>query len=458
MAEAGRKKLFGTDGIRGIAGEFPLDSATVESIGRALASHLRRDSGGAPRLVIGRDTRQSGPCIEQALARGAASAGAQVESAGVITTPGVAFISRALEYDAGVVISASHNPFQDNGIKVFSPSGSKLGDETERGIEAEVLSPDPRPASRTESPAPLEFPNRESEFRERYISYLVDDIGRGLDLSGIRLAVDCANGAASSIAPGVFGRLGATLDVLFASPDGTNINEGCGSLHLALLQQYVVANSMDLGIAFDGDADRALFVDASGNIVDGDATLLFLADHLKSRGLLAGDIVVATVMSNVGLEIALRERGLELVRANVGDRYVLEQLLEKGAKLGGEQSGHIIFPDISLAGDGIITALELLRSVRETGLSFSELSGRMRKYPQVLLNVRVRSKPELESLPEVKAEMERVAGELQGRGRLLVRYSGTENLARVMIEGEEQAEIEEQANRIAAVIERAIGN
>jgi phosphoglucosamine mutase len=215
---------------------------------------------------------------------------------------------------------------------------------------------------------------------------------------------------------------------------------------------------MDLGIAFDGDADRALFVDASGNIVDGDATLLFLADHLKSRGLLAGDIVVATVMSNVGLEIALRERGIELVRANVGDRYVLEQLLEKGAKLGGEQSGHIIFPDISLAGDGIITALELLRSVRETGLSFSELSGRMRKYPQVLLNVRVRSKPELESLPEVKAEMERVAGELQGRGRLLVRYSGTENLARVMIEGEEQAEIEEQANRIAAVIERAIGN
>jgi phosphoglucosamine mutase len=376
----------------------------------------------------------------------------------VITTPGVAFISRALEYDAGVVISASHNPFQDNGIKVFSPSGSKLGDETERGIEAEVLSPVPRPASRTQSPAPLEFPNRESEFRERYISYLVDDIGRGLDLSGIRLAVDCANGAASSIAPGVFGRLGATLDVLFASPDGTNINEGCGSLHLALLQQYVVANSMDLGIAFDGDADRALFVDASGNIVDGDATLLFLADHLKSRELLAGDIVVATVMSNVGLEIALRERGIELVRANVGDRYVLEQLLEKGAKLGGEQSGHIIFPDISLAGDGIITALELLRSVRETGLSFSELSGRMRKYPQVLLNVRVRSKPELESLPEVKAEMERVAGELQGRGRLLVRYSGTENLARVMIEGEEQAEIEEQANRIAAVIERAIGN
>jgi phosphoglucosamine mutase len=375
-----------------------------------------------------------------------------------MTTPGVAFITRALGYDAGVVISASHNPFSDNGIKVFSPSGSKLDDETERGIEEEILSTAAESASGIENGPPSEFPNHEGEFRERYVSYLVNDIGRGLDLSGIRLAVDCANGAASNIAPEVLGRLGATLDVLFASPNGTNINEGCGSLHLEKLQQYVIANRMDLGIAFDGDADRALFIDAGGNIVDGDATLLFLADHLKSRGLLAGEMVVATVMSNVGLEIALRERGIELLRANVGDRYVLEQLLEKGVKLGGEQSGHIIFPDISLAGDGIITAIELLRAVRESGLSFSELSARMRKYPQVLLNVHVRSKPKLETLPEVQAEMDRVARELQGRGRLLVRYSGTENLARVMIEGEEQAEIEEKANRIAAVIKRVIGN
>jgi phosphoglucosamine mutase len=386
------------------------------------------------------------------------SAGARIELAGVITTPGVAFITRALGYDAGVVISASHNPFGDNGIKVFSPSGSKLDDEMERGIEEEVLAPGAQTAGGIRSVALLESPDREEEFRERYVSYLVKEIGRGLDLSGIRLALDCANGAASNLAPEVFGRLGAALDVLYASPDGTNINEGCGSLHLEKLQQYVVANGIDLGIAFDGDADRALFVDAGGNIVDGDATLLFLADYLKSRGLLAGEMVVATVMSNIGLEIALRERGIELLRANVGDRYVLELLLEKGAKLGGEQSGHIIFPDISLAGDGIITAIELLRAVRQSGVLFSELSVRMRKYPQVLLNVRVRSKPKLETLPEVNAEMERVARELQGRGRLLVRYSGTENLARVMIEGEEQAEIEEQANRIAAVIKRAIGD
>ncbi len=262
MAGAGRKKLFGTDGIRGVAGEFPLDKQTVELIGRSLSINLRREKGSAPRIVVGRDTRESGEWIEQALARGVSSAGGNIESAGVITTPGVAFITRSLGFDAGVVISASHNPFRDNGIKVFSPSGRKLDDEMEQRVEEETLSP--TGAERIASSASLELPNRQVEFRERYINYLVNEIGGGLNLDGVRLAVDCANGAASNIAPAVFGALGAELDVLFASPDGTNINEECGSLHLEKLQRYVVANKMDLGIAFDGDADRALFVDAGG--------------------------------------------------------------------------------------------------------------------------------------------------------------------------------------------------
>jgi phosphoglucosamine mutase len=455
------QKLFGTDGIRGEAGKFPLDENTVVLIGQSLVSNLAREMGRAPRIVIGRDTRESGPDIERALAGGAMAAGAEVISAGVITTPGVAFVTRTEGFDAGVVISASHNPYRDNGIKVFSPSGKKLADEMERRVEEDLAvyrSAGSGQRAWADGPKAHDgYEDREAHYRERYINYLAEDVGRGLSPVGLRVALDCANGAASDLAPKLFRRIGAQVEVINASPDGRNINEGCGSLHLEGLQRVVVERRLDLGVAFDGDADRALFVDSGGALVDGDAVILALADYLKSRGLLAGDAVVATVMSNIGLEIALRERSIELVRAQVGDRYVLEELLARGGRLGGEQSGHIIFPSISLAGDGMITALELLRVIRESGLPLSALASQMTKFPQVLVNVRVRNKPPLESLPEVKAEIDRAEAELRGRGRLLVRYSGTENLARVMIEGEDQAKIDEWANHIAGVIRRAIG-
>ncbi|MFP5263265.1 MAG: phosphoglucosamine mutase [Blastocatellia bacterium] len=461
MPRGAAQKLFGTDGIRGEAGKFPLDENTVMLIGRSLVSNLARELGRAPRVVIGRDTRESGPGIERALAGGAMAAGAQVISAGVITTPGVAFVTRTEGFDAGVVISASHNPYRDNGIKVFSPSGKKLADEMERRVEEDLAAGRHAGAGQrasAEGPKAHDgYEDREAHYRERYINYLAEDVGRGLSLDGLRVALDCANGAASDLAPKLFRRIGAQVEVINASPDGRNINEGCGSLHLEGLQRVVVERRLDLGVAFDGDADRALFVDSGGALVDGDAVILALADYLKSRGLLAGDAVVATVMSNIGLEIALRERSIELVRAQVGDRYVLEELLARGGRLGGEQSGHIIFPNISLAGDGMITALELLRVIRESGRPLSALASQMTKFPQVLVNVRVSSKPPLESLPEVKAEIDRAEAELRGRGRLLVRYSGTENLARVMIEGEDQAKIEEWANHVSGVIRRAIG-
>ena len=359
------------------------------------------------------------------------------------------------------MISASHNPYQDNGIKVFVPSGKKLADEMERRIEADVAAAIDQSVGLDHQRGELHWIHdqveREKTYEESYINYLATDVGRGLNIEGLRLAVDCANGAASAIAPELFARLGAQVEVLSAQPDGRNINEACGSLHQEALQRAVVDRGLDLGIAFDGDADRALFVDAKGSLVDGDATLLILAEYLKKRGQLAGDLVVATVMSNIGLEITLRDRGIELMRAQVGDRYVLEELLARGAKLGGEQSGHIIFPDISLAGDGMITAIELLRAMLDSALSLEQLAAQMTRYPQLLVNVRVRSKPLLNTLPEVKAESERVERELQGRGRLLVRYSGTENLARVMIEGEDEIKVREQANRLADAIRKAIG-
>ena len=359
------------------------------------------------------------------------------------------------------MISASHNPYQDNGIKVFSPSGKKLADEVERRIEADITAAVGQGVLSNHRQTDIDWPNNQPErdqaYQRSYINYLATDVGRGLNLEGLKLALDCANGAASAIAPELFRQLGARVDVLSAQPNGRNINEACGSLHQEGLQRAVVDRGLDLGISFDGDADRALFVDANGNLVDGDATLLVLSGYLKKRGQLAGDLVVATVMSNIGLEIALRDLGIELIRAQVGDRYVLEELLARGAKLGGEQSGHIIFPDISLAGDGMITAIELLRAVLDSGHSLGRLAEQMTRYPQLLVNIRVRNKPPLDTLPEVKTECDRVERALEGHGRLLVRYSGTENLARVMIEGQDEIKIREQASRIAEAIRKAIG-
>jgi phosphoglucosamine mutase len=448
------KALFGTDGIRGEAGQFPLDPSTVSAIGFSLASHLAK-RGDAPQIIIGRDTRESGESIEQALIEGANRAGAKCLSAGVITTPGVAFLTRRHQASAGVVISASHNPYQDNGIKIFAPSGQKLDDSVERLIERDIFANRAQlPSTRSNtSPGSTE---REEELRREYLSFLANEIGKGLSLQGLTMVIDCANGASSALAPALFEQLGARVIAINAAPDGRNINRDCGSLHIDSLRTRVVSEHADLGVAFDGDADRSLFVDGNGNFVDGDATLWALATYLQSHGQLKDNTVVATVMSNLGLEIALRSAGIRLVRTDVGDKYVLEELLRLGASLGGEQSGHIILPNLSLAGDGMITSLCLLRALRESRKTLAEMTRGFKRYPQVLLNVRVREKVPFHELSAVQAEVGQVEELLSQKGRLLLRYSGTEPLARVMIEGEDQAQIDAYALRIAQAIERAI--
>ena len=448
------KALFGTDGIRGEAGQFPLDPETVNAIGFSLASHLAERTT-APQIVIGRDTRESGETIERALIAGATRAGAKCMSAGVITTPGVAFLARHLGASAGVVISASHNPYQDNGIKIFAPSGQKMDDSVERQIEADIFE-NKAPVQPELDSAPRS-PELEEELHEDYLSFLAKEIGNGLTLNGLTMVVDCANGASSAFAPVLFERLGARVIAINASPDGRNINLNCGSLHIDSLRERVASEHADLGVAFDGDADRSLFIDNNGTFVDGDATLWALATHLQSHGNLKDNTVVATVMSNIGLEIALRAVGIKLVRTDVGDKYVLEELMRLGASLGGEQSGHIIMPELSLAGDGMITALCLLRALRESRKTLAEITEGFKQYPQILVNVRVREKVPFNELASVRAAVAEVEDRLSLRGRLLLRYSGTEPLARVMIEGENQHQIEEHAARIARAIESEIG-
>jgi phosphoglucosamine mutase len=450
------KALFGTDGIRGEAGKFPLDPATVSAIGFSLASHLASQSSGAPQIIIGRDTRESGESIQQALVTGASRAGVNCLSAGVITTPGVAFLTRRDQADAGVVISASHNPYQDNGIKIFAPSGQKMDDSVERLIEADVFANAKEPASPQLNEAVFP-PELEQKLQQEYLSFLADEIGKGLMLHGLKMVVDCANGASSNLAPVLFSQLGANVVAINASPDGRNINRDSGSLHIDGLRERVVKERADLGVAFDGDADRSLFVDSRGNYVDGDATLWALGTHLQSHGRLKDNVVVATVMSNVGLEIAFRAAGIRLVRTDVGDKYVLDELLRLNASLGGEQSGHIILPELSLAGDGMITTLCLLRALRESGKTLAEMTAGFKQFPQILVNVRVREKVPFNELSSVRAEVDAVEELLSQRGRLLLRYSGTEPLARVMIEGENQAKIEAYAHKIARAIEREIG-
>jgi len=449
------KTLFGTDGIRGEAGKFPLDSPTVTAIGFSLAEHLA-ELAPDPQIIIGRDTRESGEEIERALIEGANKAGVECLSAGVITTPGVAFLTRKHRASAGVVISASHNPYQDNGIKIFAPSGQKMDDSVERMIEADIFAQHELSPSTKSTPSPSS-PELQQKLQQEYLSFLADEIGSDLNLEGLKIIVDCANGASSALAPVLFARLGAKVLAINASPDGRNINRDCGSLHIESLQQKVVEERADLGVAFDGDADRSLYIDNHGIFVDGDATMWALASHLQSHGKLKDNTVVATVMSNIGLEIAFRSAGIELVRTDVGDKYVLEKLLELGASLGGEQSGHIIMPELSLAGDGMITALCLLRALRESRKTLSEMTAGFKQYPQILVNVEVREKVPFAELRSVQAAVAEVEELLSQKGRLLLRYSGTERLARVMIEGEHQRQIEEYAAKIARAIETEIG-
>ena len=376
----------------------------------------------------------------------------------MITTPGVAFLTRKHQAAAGVVISASHNPYHDNGIKIFAPSGQKMDDSLERLIEADVFANAKQAASSSpQTNEALFSPELEGKLQQEYLSFLSDEIGGGLASHVLKMVVDCANGASSNLAPVLFSQLGANVVAINASPDGRNINRDCGSLHIDSLRQRVVKERADLGVAFDGDADRSLFVDNRGNYVNGDATLWALGTHLQSHGRLKDNVVVATVMSNVGLEIAFRAAGIRLVRTDVGDKYVLDELLRLNASLGGEQSGHIILPELSLAGDGMITTLCLLRALQESGKTLAEMTAGFKQYPQILVNVRVKEKVPFNDLPSVRAEVGAVEELLSHRGRLLLRYSGTEPLARVMIEGENQAKIEAYAHKIARAIESEIG-
>ena len=444
------KRLFGTDGVRGVAGEFPLDDRTIGTIGASLTRQLKERTGKTPRIVTGRDTRESGEQIEAAFHAGAKSEGAECVSAAVITTPGVAYLSRTHGFDAGVVISASHNPFEDNGIKIFTPTGKKADDDTERAIEADIA------AGETSEFAGTEVDRSEAEqFNQDYLDNLAAGFPE-LNLSGKKLLIDCANGAACHLAPDLFRRFGAEVVAINNEPDGRNINRDCGSLHLEHLQRAVVEQKADFGVAYDGDADRALFVNEKGEIVDGDATLWIMANFLLDHGKLANRKVIATVMSNIGLELALKSRGIELVRTAVGDKYVLDELLSSGSEIGGEQSGHIIFPDKSIVGDGMLTTLFVLEAMHERSVAFSEMLRGFTTYPQILVNVKVREKRPFEEVAAIADSARVIEGELAGSGRLLLRYSGTENLARVMIEGKDQSTITEQANRLAEVIRTSL--
>ncbi len=456
------RKLFGTDGVRGEAGRFPLDAETIRTLGTSLALHLQERLAHAPLIVVGRDTRESGVWLEKALIDGALMAGADCKTAGVITTPGVAFLARSLEADAGVVISASHNAYQDNGVKIFAPSGRKLDEDTERLIEADILAESPT-KSATRSPADRDRIRLGAEdcapaLRSRYLDFLEHEIAYGLTPVNQKMVIDAANGAASGLAPELFTRVGARVVAINDKPDGRNINLDCGSLHIQALQQKVLAEEADIGVAFDGDADRSLFVDGKGRYVDGDATLWVLAKYLHARDQLSNGLVVATVMSNIGLELALRSRGLRLLRTDVGDRFVLEELARSGASLGGEQSGHIIFPRLSLAGDGIITTLCLLRAMQDENKSLSDLTEGFERYPQVLVNVVVGVKRPFIEVEPIQKLVRETESKLGAEGRLLLRYSGTESLARVMIEGQSQNQIEGYASDLAAVIRKTLAS
>lgn len=446
------KKLFGTDGMRGEAGEFPLDEQTIFNVGKSLARQFRENLGRQPKFVTGRDTRESGEWIERAFHAGAHSENAACESAEVITTPGVAFLAKHFDFDAGVVVSASHNPFEDNGIKIFSPSGKKIDAETERKIEADIFQ-----NQNNVSIEKSDFEKSKSgEYQNAYLEHFEKEFAN-LNLENLKIVLDCANGAASFLAPQLFEKFGAEVVALNCEPNGKNINDNCGSLFVGNLQKKVIEENADFGVAFDGDADRSLFSDEKGELVDGDSTLWIMAQHLAAHGKLNNQKIVATVMSNIGLEAALKTKDIELLRTDVGDKYVLAELLKTNSAVGGEQSGHIIFPEKSLVGDGIMTALLILEALGENKKSLSEMTAGFTRFPQTLVNVKVKQKLPFEEVEEINRASKELENELGEKGRLLLRYSGTENLARVMIEGEHQAEIEAQANRLAEIIGRSLG-
>jgi len=448
------KKLFGTDGVRGVANQDPMTSEMAMRIGRA-AAHVFRDSSRRHRVVIGKDTRLSGYMIESALTSGLCSMGIDVLLVGPVPTPGIAFLTRSLRADAGVVISASHNPYEDNGIKFFGRDGFKLPDALEAKIEELIFSG----AIDAIRPTAAEIGKavRIDDAIGRYNEYVKSSIPRGMDLTGLRVVVDSANGAAYKIGPRILLELGADVISLYDQPNGMNINQGCGSLHPEVISRAVIANRAHVGIAFDGDADRVILCDEDGKVVDGDAVMAICALHMIRQGRLKHNTLVATVMSNLGLELALREAGGRLVRAAVGDRYVMEQMLDGGYNLGGEQSGHLIFLDHNTTGDGLITALQIVSIMKQDGKPLSALAACMRTYPQVLVNVKVKEKRDLASIPEIAQRIAGIEKTLEGNGRLLIRYSGTESKLRIMLEGDKESEITRYADDLADLVRKYIG-
>jgi phosphoglucosamine mutase len=449
--------FFGTDGVRGKAGVFPLDVPTVRRLGGALVRALRHDDqpeAAHPqniRFLSGRDTRESGGWIERELGFGIRSQGGTLTSAGIIPTPAVAYVTPRLGYTAGVVISASHNPFEDNGIKVFSGAGEKFTETLESHVESILAD------ASWSVPVGEASPVEQIDYRAEYIGHLQEILPRDPAMRAMRVAIDCANGATTTVAPLLFNQLGFEVRCMGCEPDGRNINLRCGSTHPDDLAGAVVEGGYQLGIAYDGDGDRAIFVDETGKIVDGDAVMLLCARQLQREGRLRSNAIVATVMSNIGLELALRDAGIGMIRCGVGDKYVMEEMIRRNIALGGEQSGHVIFSDYLFTGDGIATSLNVLRTMRMTGRSLADLASELTTYPQVLMNVRVQHKVDLKTVPEVAAVMASVESRLAGHGRLLVRYSGTEPLLRVMLEGKDAAEIRRWGQEIIDAVKAHVG-
>ncbi len=448
------RKLFGTDGVRGVANLEPMTSETAMQLGRA-AAHLFMRRAGRHQIVIGKDTRVSGYMLESALTSGICSMGVDVLLVGPMPTPAIAFLTRSLRADAGVMISASHNPYQDNGIKFFSNDGLKLPDDMEARIEQLIVSNEIAHLRPTADAIGKAY--RIDDAAGRYIEFVKQLLPKNLDFQGIKLVVDCANGAAYSVAPMVLRELGAKVEVIGNKPDGMNINAGCGAVHPEPLRQAVLQHGAHIGIALDGDADRAIFVCEQGTVVDGDHIMAALALDLDRNGRLAKKTIVGTVMSNFGLEKAMTQAGITLIRTAVGDRYLLERMLADGYNFGGEQSGHFIFLDHNTTGDGLISALQVLSLMKRTQRPLSELARAMTAVPQVLLNVKVSKKPDFESVPDLQRAIGESERKLNGNGRVVVRYSGTESLLRIMIEGEHDGFIRQEADRLAQVVKTHIG-
>jgi phosphoglucosamine mutase len=443
------EKLFGTDGIRGIANEYPMTAEVALNVGRAIA-YISKREGHSPRIVIGKDTRLSGDMFESALISGICSMGVQAISVGVIPTPGIAFLASNMRADAGIVISASHNPMQDNGIKIFNRDGFKLPDEKENVIEELIFFNNMHKLH----PAPKELGklSRMHDAPGRYVDFLKQTFPEELNPEGMKIVLDCSNGATYRIAPTAFAELGVEVITLFDQPDGKNINLQCGSQHPERLVSEVLQQKADAGFAFDGDGDRVIAVDDSGNVLSGDRILAICSALLKKEGKLKNNLVVRTVMSNLGLSVAFQELGIDSVFTKVGDRFVLEEMLARGAVIGGEDSGHLIFLEHHTTGDGLITALQVLAAIKKEGKTLSELAGIMTVFPQMLINIDVRRKPEIETIPEIMAAIKQAEEKLGNKGRVLVRYSGTQNMCRVMVEGPTKEETQTFCRRIADVV------